>query len=106
MTLQDLPLDKDGFLVNLNDWSPTIAEEIAAHENIALTPEHWEIIDLVREFYDEFGLSPVNRVLVKTTGAKLGQDKGSSIYLMQLFPGGPAKIACKIAGLPKPNNCL
>ncbi|AZZ91803.1 TusE/DsrC/DsvC family sulfur relay protein [Hahella sp. KA22] len=106
MTLQDLPLDKDGFLVNLNDWSPTIAEEIAAHENIVLTPEHWEIIDLVRKFYDEFGLSPVNRVLVKTTGVKLGQDKGNSIYLMQLFPGGPAKIACKIAGLPKPNNCL
>jgi tRNA 2-thiouridine synthesizing protein E len=75
-------------------------------EGIELQEPHWEIIYLLRAFYAEFDLSPAMRPLVKYVGIKLGSDKGRSIYLLKLFPGSPAKIASKIAGLPKPDNCL
>ena len=98
--------DKEGFLRELSDWTPAIAEEIAAREGIELTPAHWEIIELLRTFYQRFEASPANRALVKFTALELGPEKGRSIYLMSLFPGSPAKLGSKIAGLPKPDNCL
>lgn len=101
-----IALDKDGYLVNLNDWDKEAAKALAAQENILLTPAHWEIINLLQEFYREFELSPAMRALVKYTEKKLGTEKGKSIYLLQLFPPSPAKIASKIAGLPRPTNCL
>ena len=99
-------LDDQGFLVDLNEWTETLAEEIALNEGIHLTPDHWEIIKLLREFYLEFNISPAMRILVKQTKIKLGEAKGNSHYLLKLFPGSPAKLASKIAGLPKPTNCL
>ena len=98
--------DKEGFLRNLEDWSPEVAELIAAGEDVQLTDAHWEIIELLRRYYQEFDSSPAMRPLVKYTARELGNDKGRSIYLMGLFPGSPAKIGSKIAGLPKPDNCL
>ncbi len=98
--------DKEGFLRNLGDWTPEIAEQIAHDENIQLREDHWEIIELLREYYRRFEASPANRALVKFAGQELGADKGRSIYLMSLFPGSPAKLGSKIAGLPKPDNCL
>jgi tRNA 2-thiouridine synthesizing protein E len=102
----ELATDKDGYLLQLSDWTPAVAEALAETENIQLTPAHWEIINLLREFYREFELSPAMRALVKQTAKKLGDDKGRSIYLLHLFPPSPAKIASKIAGLPRPANCL
>lgn len=104
--LPDCALDKEGFLRELSDWSPEIAAQIAAGEGIELDDRHWEIIHLLRAYYDEFDASPAMRPLVKYCALKLGPDKGKSIYLMSLFPGSPAKIGSKIAGLPKPDNCL
>jgi tRNA 2-thiouridine synthesizing protein E len=101
-----IALDKDGYLINLNDWNQVAANTLAAQENILLTPAHWEIITLLQEFYREFQLSPAMRAFVKYTEKKLGPEKGNSIYLLQLFPPSPAKIASKIAGLPRPTNCL
>ncbi len=98
--------DKLGFLRNLGDWSPQVAEQIAQGEHISLTAQHWELIDLIREYYREFDSSPAMRPLVKYTALKLGADKGKSMYLLSLFPGSPAKLCSKIAGLPKPDNCL
>ena len=98
--------DKEGFLRDLGDWTPEIAEQIAHDENIQLGEDHWEIIELLREFYRRFEASPANRALVKFAGQELGADKGRSIYLMSLFPGSPAKLGSKSAGLPKPDNCL
>jgi tRNA 2-thiouridine synthesizing protein E len=98
--------DKEGFLVELDEWTPAVAEQIAAREGIELTLAHWEIIDLLRAYYREFEASPANRALVKYTALHLGPEKGRSIYLMTLFPGSPAKLGSKIAGLPKPDNCL
>jgi tRNA 2-thiouridine synthesizing protein E len=101
-----IPTDKEGYLKNLEDWSDVIADAIAQQNQITLTEQHWEIIWLLRDFYREFEISPAMRVLVKTVGQRLGKDKGRSIYLMRLFPESPAKFASKIAGLPKPTNCL
>lgn len=98
--------DPEGYLTRLEDWSPPLAELIADSEQIRLTDAHWEILELLRQFYQQFELAPAMRPLVKYTGQQLGPDKGRSIYLMQLFPPSPAKVACKIAGLPRPNNCF
>jgi tRNA 2-thiouridine synthesizing protein E len=98
--------DADGYLLNLDEWNPDIANLIAAQEGITLSPQHWEIITLIRGYYAEFDLSPAMRPLVKYASLKLGPEKGKSVYLLTLFPGSPAKIAAKIAGLPRPANCL
>ncbi len=98
--------DAEGFLRRLEDWSPEVARQIALAEGIELGDAHWEIVNLLRAYYQEFDSSPAMRPLVKYCGLKLGADKGRSIYLLALFPGSPAKLGSKIAGLPKPDNCL
>lgn len=100
-----LTLDKEGFLANFRDWDPSIAPELAANENIELSDAHWEIIHLVRDYYERYHVSPTSRVLVKIVGDQLGSEKGRSIYLMKLFSAKSAKLVAKISGLPKPNNC-
>ena len=102
----DDTFDREGFLRRLEDWTPEVAERVAAAEGVALTPAHWEIVELLRAYYREFDSSPAMRPLVKYCALKLGRDKGRSVYLMSLFPGSPAKLGAKIAGLPKPDNCL
>jgi len=101
-----IAVDKNGFLCNLADWNKQIAVELAAQEKITLTDNHWEIIQLVRDFYQRYQHSPEMRPLVKFTQQQLGEKKGTSLYLLSLFPNSPAKLACKIAGLPRPANCL
>ncbi|MEH6568798.1 MAG: TusE/DsrC/DsvC family sulfur relay protein [Halioglobus sp.] len=98
--------DQEGFLLRLRDWNPAVAQHIATGEGIMLTEQHWEILKLLRQYYEKFDSSPAMRPLVKYCAMELGKDKGKSIYLLRLFPESPAKIGCKIAGLPKPDNCL
>jgi len=98
--------DKEGFLRNLSDWNVQVASQIAAAENVDLTPAHWEVLHLLRGYYAEYDSPPAMRALVKYCAIKLGPEKGRSIYLLSLFPGSPAKIGSKIAGLPKPDHCL
>lgn len=99
-------LDKDGFLIHLNDWSPEVANILAQQEGIELTEQHWEVLRTLQQFYTEFDLSPAMRPLTRYLKEKLGANKATSIYLLQLFPGSPAKVAAKLAGLPRPENCL
>lgn len=99
-------LDPEGYLIDLEEWSPDIAETIAEEEGLELTDEHWEIIQVLRDFYQRFEQAPAMRPLVKAVAKTLGEEKGRSIHLMRLFPGSPAKLAARIAGLPKPANCL
>ena len=103
---RSIELDKDGYLADLNDWSPEVATALAMQNDIELTPDHWEILQLLRNFYQEFQLSPATRPLIKYTALKLGAEKGNSLHLNRLFNGTPAKLAAKLAGLPKPTNCL
>ncbi|SDH00936.1 tRNA 2-thiouridine synthesizing protein E [Pseudomonas flavescens] len=99
-------LDKDGYLLDLQDWSRDVATALAEREALPLGDEHWEILLLLRAFHDEFQLSPANRPLIKYVALKLGPEKGNSLHLNRLFNGTPAKLAAKLAGLPKPTNCL
>ena len=101
-----MDLDKEGFLLNLQDWSEEVAAQLAAVDAITLTQSHWEIVYLVRAFHAEYQVSLAMRPLIKQVRKQLGGEKANSIYLLQLFPGSPAKIAARIAGLPKPANCL
>ena len=103
---REIALDKDGYLVELADWDEHVAFSLASQEEIILGPAHWEVINLLRIFYNRHQMSPANRALVNLVKRDLGVDKGKSVYLMKLFRGSPAKTASKISGLPKPENCL
>ncbi len=98
--------DEEGYLINLADWNMDVAQYIAQTENLNMTDNHWEVINFLREYYDEYQIAPAVRVLTKAIGKKFGPEKGSSQYLYELFPYGPGKQACKIAGLPKPTGCI
>lgn len=98
--------DAEGYLRDHTLWTEAIAGEIAARDGIALTAAHWEILHAIRRFYAQYELSPATRPLMKFLAQELGPEKATSIYVMQLFPGTPAKTIARIAGLPKPANCI
>ena len=98
--------DEEGYLKDLSQWNEDLALLIAKSENIDMTPEHWEVVNFLRSYYDEYQIAPAVRILVKEIKKSFGADKGNQTYLYELFPYGPAKQACKIAGLPKPTGCV
>ena len=102
----NIELDNEGFLVSSNQWDPSVANDLASLEGIKLNDEHWEIIDLLQEFYEKTDTVPEMRPLANLISKKLGKEKSKSIHLMLLFGGSPAKTAAKISGLPKPSNCI
>ena len=96
--------DSEGFLKRLKDWNETTAQQIADGYDIALSEAHWQVIALVRNYFNDYGLSPTTRVTVNLLQRSLGTDTGS-IYLMKLFGGHPRRTLAQIAGLPKPTDC-
>jgi tRNA 2-thiouridine synthesizing protein E len=92
--------------VNRHDWNEEVAGYLAHQESINLTEQHWEIILFIRSYYGQYKHLPNTRVFIKAIARSLGEDKGNSRYLHRLFPDGPLKYACKLAGLPKPPTCL
>lgn len=95
-----IPLDEDGFLEDSDLWNEEVAKALALTEDVEeLTEEHWLLINYLRDYYQKFGVAPMIRKLCKETGFNLNK-----IY--ELFPGGPAKGACKVAGLMKPTGCV
>lgn len=95
-----IELDEDGFMANPEEWNELVAGALAGTEEVEeMTPEHWKVVNYIRDYYLQFGMAPMIRKLCKETGINLKE-----IY--ELFPSGPAKGACKIAGLPKPTGCV
>jgi dissimilatory sulfite reductase related protein len=93
-------VDEDGFLENFGDWCPEWVEYVKAAQNITvLTDEHWKLINILQEYFRENGTPPTVRILSKATGFKMK-------HIFELFPAGPGKGACKMAGLPKPKGCV
>ena len=99
--------DEEGYIQgNPELWSKELAELIAEAEEIEMSDEHWEVVNFLRNYYEEYQIAPAIRVLVKAIKKSFGPEKGNNKYLYELFPYGPAKQACKIAGLPKPTGCV
>nr|AFI78683.1 DsrC-like protein [uncultured bacterium ws085G8] len=98
--------DEEGYLVDISAWNKELAELIAKDENIEMNDDAWEVVNFLRNYYEEYQIAPAVRVLTKAVKKSLGPEKGNSKYLYELFPYGPAKQACKIAGLPKPTGCV
>ena len=98
--------DEDGYLLDLDQWNKEVGGYLANDEGVEMSEAHWEVIDFLREYYEEYKIAPMIRILTKAIGKKLGKEKGNTKYLYELYPGGPAKQACKIAGLPKPTGCV
>lgn len=98
--MSELQFDGDGFLIHPETWSDDVACEIAKVDGIEnLTEQHWAVIRVIRQNYEEKGMAPMVRVICRETGLKL-----KDIY--ELFPLGPARGACRVAGLPKPDGCV
>jgi TusE/DsrC/DsvC family sulfur relay protein len=96
----DIEIDEDGFIQEPQKWNQAVAEDLAKTENAyPMTEEHWKLVNYLRDYYLKFEIAPPIRMVVKQTGFDLK-------YIYKLFPGGPAKGACKVAGLPKPTGCV
>ena len=92
--------DEDGFIDDFNGWSREWVDYVKESEGISeLTEEHWKVINILQDYYKKNGIAPMVRILSKVTGFKLK-------YIYELFPSGPGKGACKMAGLPKPTGCV
>lgn len=98
--------DEEGYINDISNWSEELANLLAEKEGLSLTEEHWEVVNFLRDYYNEYQIAPAIRVLVKSIKKTFGPEKGNNKYLYELFPYGPAKQACKIAGLPKPTGCI
>ena len=97
---QTVELDEDGFLVKLDQWNEDVARYLAKEEGVdELNEDHWKIINYLKGYFAEYGIAPMVRKMTKESGYSLKE-----IY--DLFPSGPAKGACKVAGLPKPTGCV
>ena len=101
-----LETDEEGYLANLDEWEPAVAEVYAKQDELALSDEHWAVINFLREYYAEYQIALAVRILKRAMGERLGKDKATSKYIYELFPFGPAKQACKYAGLPSPTGCV
>ncbi len=96
----ELQFDNEGFLVDPTIWNDEVAIEIAKQDDITnLSENHWAVIRVIRKSFEETGMAPMIRSICKETGLKL-----KDIY--ELFPLGPARGACRVAGLPKPDGCV
>lgn len=103
---KDVAANAEGFLLDWQQWDETVAQALAAAETISLTAAHWEIIQFMRDYYRQYRHLPNARLFTKAVRMTFGEAKGNSHYLHGLFPQGPLKYACKLAGLPKPPTCL
>lgn len=95
-----IELDERGYMVDPDQWNDKVALALAEDEGIAeLTADHWHLIEYLRDYHEEHGAAPMIRVLCKESGLSLP-------YIYELFENGPAKGACRVAGLPRPDSCV
>ncbi len=93
-------VDEDGFLQDPESWDKDFAHFVKEQEGISeLNEEHWKVINYLQDYYKKNGIAPMVRIMTKVTGYKLK-------HIYELFPSGPGKGACKMAGLAKPTGCV
>jgi len=99
--------DEDGYLIHFSDWNEALAAYLAEREDIKLEQDHWEIIRIIRGYYEKYEFSPMLKVLFSLIAGEKGMEKNKASQLFyQLFPNGPLQQAFKISGLPKPKSCV
>jgi dissimilatory sulfite reductase related protein len=97
---EELPLDGNGFLKEPQKWNPEVAKAIARDEGIeTMTEAHWSVVNFIRTYWKEHDLAPAVRLLCQNANVGVRD-------MYKLFRSGPAKGACRIAGLPKPDGCV
>jgi len=98
--------DGEGFLTDIQQWDEELALQIAQEEMITMNEDRWNVVNFLRNYYMEYHITPGMRVLCRAIADAMGEDRGNSKFLYQLFPGGPVRQASKIAGLPQPTSCV
>jgi TusE/DsrC/DsvC family sulfur relay protein len=96
-----IELNEEGFMLDPEDWDENVAAQLAQKEEgiVSMSEEHWSVVNYIRNYYMEKKIAPMVRKVCKNTGFPLKR-------IFELFPSGPAKGACKVAGLPKPDGCV
>ena len=97
---KEVDIDEDGFIQEPDLWDENVATALAKTEGVEeMGEDHWKLVNYIRDYYAKFGIAPMVRKLCKECDFKLK-------YIYEMFPSGPAKGACKVAGLPKPTGCV
>ncbi|MBC8413863.1 MAG: TusE/DsrC/DsvC family sulfur relay protein [Nitrospira sp.] len=99
-------VDEEGYLLDWQEWIQPLAGIMAAQDSLELTESHWEVITFLREYFEKYQIAPMIKILTKEIAKTHGKEKGNTKYLYELYPAGPAKQACRYAGLPKPTGCV
>jgi len=99
-------VDEEGYLSDWQTWDEGIAGHMAKLDGLDMTQAHWDVIRFLRDYFQKYQIAPMIKILVKEIGKSLGPEKGNTKYLYELYPAGPAKQACRYAGLPKPTGCV
>ncbi len=99
-------VDEEGYLQDWEQWNEGLAGKMAQDDGLDLSEAHWEVIRFLREYFEKYQIAPMIKILVKEIGKTMGKEKGNTKYLYELYPAGPAKQACRYAGLPKPTGCV
>lgn len=103
---QNYEVDEEGYLTDWAVWNEGLADVMAKGDGLDLTDAHWEVIKFLREYFEQYQIAPMIKILTKALAKKYGKEKGNTKYLYELYPAGPAKQACRYAGLPKPTGCV
>ena len=103
---QKIKIDHEGYLLEPSDWNEDVAQAIAAKENIVMTDDVWEVVNFVREYYEERQCVPEHRVLLRKLRDRHGKEKATRKYVFNMFPYGYGQQACKIAGMRVPLKLL
>ena len=99
-------VDEEGYLQDWQIWNEGLANEMAKQDGLDLTEAHWDVIRFLRTYFEKYQIAPMIKILTKEIGKKMGPEKGNTKNLYELYPAGPAKQACRYAGLPKPTGCV
>lgn len=101
-----ITLNEEGYLADIEEWDRNVASQLADAEGIDMTAQHWEVVEYLHEYYRRYQIAPMVKILVRMIERRFGPEKATRKYVNELFPLGPAKQACRIAGLPKPTGCV
>ena len=99
-------IDEEGYLTDWSVWNEGLAGAMAKEDGLELSDAHWEVIRFLRDYFEKYQIAPMIKILTKELAKKYGKEKGNTKYLYELYPAGPAKQACRYAGLPKPTGCV